>query len=414
MSQKLPSCVDIIGTPVLVAPDTKLTQAEVGRVLGVKNEVVWRLLKSDHIQTRHLYLNEDEGEEDDNDGSKQPSATERHETFLGGINDIGVRSVQQVLATHGIDPNQIDLFTSVTSTALPLPGVSAIIMREIKKIAETEENEDGQGQFRNDMQRMDIVGMGCNGGASGLRNLSTSLKSLADIRGRRAYGLLLCIEINSALYLSKDNVAAGIVNSLFGDGAVALLVKADPSNVSVEPAEHTTIDQSVPPSLSRTGNAGPGISIYDFESLTLTDCFDDMIYVVDPDAQLMHFRLSKRIPYLMGQSAHIPVRNLLARHNMESSDISQWIVHGGGAKVSEKFAESLGLDPNVELRHTVSVMRDYGNLSSGSFLASLSRLYKEDADGKADNRPILKTGDNIVLVAMGPGATIEASLGKFL
>jgi 3,5-dihydroxyphenylacetyl-CoA synthase len=47
------------------------------------------------------------------------------------------------------------------------------------------------------------------------------------------------------------------------------------------------------------------------------------------------------------------------------------------------------------------VLRDYGNLSSGSFLFSYQRLLSE---GK------VARGDYGVMLTMGPGSTIESAL----
>jgi predicted naringenin-chalcone synthase len=53
------------------------------------------------------------------------------------------------------------------------------------------------------------------------------------------------------------------------------------------------------------------------------------------------------------------------------------------------------------VRHTTGVLRDFGNLSSGSFLFSYQRLLQEKAIG---------AGDYGVLMTMGPGSTIETAL----
>jgi alkylresorcinol/alkylpyrone synthase/polyketide synthase Type III len=50
------------------------------------------------------------------------------------------------------------------------------------------------------------------------------------------------------------------------------------------------------------------------------------------------------------------------------------------------------------------VLRDYGNISSGSFLVSLQRLLAEG---------VVSAGDRGVMVTMGPGAQIEAALLEF-
>jgi len=119
----------------------------------------------------------------------------------------------------------------------------------------------------------------------------------------------------------------------------------------------------------------------------------------------MNFRLSKGIPYAVAQQIRSPVMELLGRHKLSVEDIREWVVHGGGAAVMKGARENLNL-PSRALRHTESVMSDYGNLSSGSFLASYERLLEE-----YDSNPsILHEGDKVVLIAMGPGMTIEVGL----
>jgi alkylresorcinol/alkylpyrone synthase/polyketide synthase Type III len=57
-----------------------------------------------------------------------------------------------------------------------------------------------------------------------------------------------------------------------------------------------------------------------------------------------------------------------------------------------------------DLRHTTGVLRDHGNLSSGSFLFSYDRLVREG---------VARPGDFGILMTMGPGSTIETALVRF-
>ena len=54
-----------------------------------------------------------------------------------------------------------------------------------------------------------------------------------------------------------------------------------------------------------------------------------------------------------------------------------------------------------DVRHTVDVLREYGNLGSGSFLFSYQRLLGEGQ---------VRRGDYGVMMTMGPGSTIETAL----
>ena len=75
-------------------------------------------------------------------------------------------------------------------------------------------------------------------------------------------------------------------------------------------------------------------------------------------------------------------------------------MHSGGKKVLDALQVNLGLTRH-DLRHTVSVLRDHGNVSSASFLFSQQRLMHEG---------LVEPGDHGVMLTMGPGAQLEAAL----
>ena len=159
-------------------------------------------------------------------------------------------AVLNALSEAHMMASQIDIIASVTSTGLALPGLSAMLMRRIP--------------FKRDTQRTDIVGMGCNAGLSGLRSLSMMLQSLARSRNRSCFGLLLCFETNSTMFVSGDTTGNGIVNSLFGDGAVALILEATPDDKDITPSIGSQPSHvPTPPS--------PSIWLSDFESYTLPE-----------------------------------------------------------------------------------------------------------------------------------------------
>ncbi|HEV2373081.1 MAG TPA: 3-oxoacyl-[acyl-carrier-protein] synthase III C-terminal domain-containing protein, partial [Streptosporangiaceae bacterium] len=109
------------------------------------------------------------------------------------------------------------------------------------------------------------------------------------------------------------------------------------------------------------------------------------------------------IPYVIGFNVREPLEKLLRRNGLDFPDIKHWVLHTGGGAVIDSVKLSLGLTEH-DVRHTRSVLRDYGNISSGSFLVSLERLL---AEGCASD------GDSGVMVTMGPGAQIETALLQF-
>ncbi|MFD0890056.1 3-oxoacyl-[acyl-carrier-protein] synthase III C-terminal domain-containing protein, partial [Streptosporangium algeriense] len=112
------------------------------------------------------------------------------------------------------------------------------------------------------------------------------------------------------------------------------------------------------------------------------------------------FFLDPEVPYVVGAHAEEAVDALLRGAGLRRSDIAHWIVHSGGRKVIDAVRVNLGLTRH-DMRHTLGVLRDYGNLSSGSFVFSYRALLRERTP---------EEGEYGVLMTMGPGSTIETTL----
>jgi predicted naringenin-chalcone synthase len=125
-----------------------------------------------------------------------------------------------------------------------------------------------------------------------------------------------------------------------------------------------------------------------------------MRYDWDESHGKFSFFLDPLVPYVVGANVEGVVDGLLFGTGLRRSDIAHWLVHSGGKKVIDAIKINLGLSA-YDLRHTSDVLRDYGNLSSGSFLFSYQRLLREDN---------IVRGDYGVMITMGPGSTIESAL----
>lgn len=460
-------------------PETSFSQAEIAALLGVANPVVMRLLQAPHIQKRHLLVPLAPTSSDVNDSLpgtpsrshpdpkegpsasppmsppgllpltpsssactvvsspraeqlesdddmhltsptsavpttshmlKHESRAELHARHLRGLSTIGVSAARRALTAASVtDLSLVTVVVAVSSTGLAMPGFSAILMEQLGLSPST--------------MRSDIVGMGCNAGMSGLRALCMMLSGISNFATKPVHGLLVCCEVCSAVYVNDDTTGSGIVNSLFGDGAVATVMTTGsapapvPAAVSACPTPLATIPQAgrlASASLPGIHSGWSGVSLTDFESCTLTEYFEDMKFAIPIEHDRMCFQLSKRIPYAVGDNVAVPVKALLGRHSLLPSDVSHWVVHSGGAAVIDGVQRNLGL-PHDALRHTTSVLRDYGNISSGSFLVSLERLLLEHQSSVDQlSAPLLQHDQYIVFIAMGPGATIEVGLGRLV
>ncbi|KOU27428.1 stilbene synthase [Streptomyces sp. WM6372] len=280
--------------------------------------------------------------------------------------DMGASAIRKCLADTGIDPLAIDYLCVTTTTGFLTPGLSALLIRSLG--------------LRPQTSRVDVVGMGCN---AGLNALQATAGWATAHPGRVA--VMLCVEACSAAYVIDDTMRTAVVNSLFGDGAAAVALVADPP-------------QPPPPVGAHRGFHGP--RILGFSSHLITDAIDAMRYDWSDEQGKFSFYLDPQVPYVVGAHAERVVDRLLAPAGLRRSDIGHWLVHSGGKKVIDAVRINLGLTRH-DVRHTTGVLRDYGNLSSGSFLFSYERLLGENAAAP---------GEYGVLMTMGPGSTIETAL----
>jgi polyketide synthase Type III len=351
-------------------PATSYSQEEVRELLGLEDRVVRKLLRSPHIQKRHLYL----PAKDSRTGRAFPeSAADLHAKFRDGALDIGSRAIRSALDAASLSPADVDYLMCVTSSGFMVPGLSSLFSRELG--------------FGRKLQRVDIVGMGCNAGLNGLNPL---VQWVTNHPGQVA--MLVCCEINSAMYVLDQTPRTGIVNSIFGDGAAAAVLRSGTGSDTDDAGKETA---GTPPV--------PFPFVLDFESFCIPEQWSAMRFDWDGEASKWSFYLDRDIPYVIGFNIREPLESLLVRNGLEFSAIRHWVLHTGGGAVIDSVKLSLGLEEH-DVRHTRSVLRDYGNISSGSFLVSLERLL---AEGSA------VAGDLGVMVTMGPGAQIETALLRF-
>ena len=333
----------------------------------VSQDALLELLEIDDPKVRSVYLNSAIANrsltlpEPGADGRRLPepqgALLAKHKSLAV---EMGGRALQNCLDSIGASLSDLRHLCCVTSTGFLTPGLSALIIKDLG--------------IDPHCSRSDIVGMGCN---AGLNALNVVAGWSAAHPGE--LGVVLCAEACSAAYALDGSMRTAVVNSLFGDGAAAVALVSD------GPGE--------------TG-PGPGPRILKFASFLISDAIDAMRYDWDSDLARFSFFLDPQIPYVVGANAERVIDRLLAGTGLRRSDIGHWLVHSGGKKVIDAVVINLGLSRH-DVRHTIGVLRDHGNVSSGSFLFSYERLVKEG---------ITMPGDYGVLMTMGPGSTIETAL----
>ena len=331
-------------------PPNRYTQQEVISRYQVDSKIIQNIFKASHIKSRHLYLPEPNA--DGQPTETQSSLLRKHRK---GAMEMGSQAIERALAPLGLTTADVDYLCVISSTGFMLPGLTAMFIKHLG--------------FRIDCHRTDVVGMGCNAGLNGLN--PTSAWAAAN-PGRIA--LMVCCEVNSALYVFDENINTGVVNSLFGDGCAAVVLRADPKD-----------DTGLTP------------SILGFYSHIIPDTWDAMHYRWEDDHGKFAFQLARDVPYVLGTHAETPVKALLDRQGLKVRHVNHWIVHSGGKKVIDAIKYTVGITAH-DVRHTVGILRDYGNLLKLSF--SYKRLMEEGTV----KRGLGRHDDH------GPGSTIESAL----
>jgi polyketide synthase Type III len=333
-------------------PPRSYDQRSIPDLFGVEDPRIKQLFAAGHIEKRHLYLPDPTPE-----GLPLESQTQLIEKHRRGALEMGVQAIEKALKGAKLKPQDIDYLCCITTSGFLCPGLTAILIKHMG--------------FREDCSRADIVGMGCNAALNGLNPVSSWAQANP---GKNA--LMACIEVNSAAYVFDESLRTAIVNSLFGDGSAAIVVRSSPEGTDSGPRIHGFNSHIIPPAI--------GAMRFDWDS----------------DAGKWSFFLDRDIPYVVGAHAERPVNRLLKTHGLKLRDIKHWLVHSGGKKVIDAIKYNLGLTAN-DVRHTTRILREYGNISSASVLFSYESLL---AEGK------VRKGDWGVMMTMGPGSTIETAL----
>lgn len=215
------------------------------------------------------------------------------------------------------------------------------------------------------VERTGINFMGCYAAFNAIKVARSICMSDA-----KAKVLIVCVELCS-IHFQKEKVADYLLaNALFGDGAAAMLMEAEPVNgINLE-------TQTFHSDLNRGGGEDMAWRIGDYG---------------------FEMRLSSYIPDFIEKDIAPLIKRLKENLDIESFDFHA--VHPGGKKILEVIESELELQPE-DNRFAHEVLRNYGNMSSPTILFVLKEIMQ-----------ILKKEDhnkNVLVLAFGPGLTLES------
>jgi alkylresorcinol/alkylpyrone synthase len=280
------------------------------------------------------------------------SAAARNQRYIAEAVDLGERAARAALAATTLHAETIDELVFVSSSGIDLPSLDLRLAARL--------------DFRPDIRRLSVLGMGCNGAVPGLVR---GFQSAHGPPGRTV--LVVALEISSLQYQLNQELENVVVSALFSDGAAAAVISPRGARGA-----------SLVDAASQCDYRG-----FEYISSHLTD-------------RGFQGRMTVEVPGAIETAIGPFVDGLLARNGLTRSDVAHWCFHPGGPKILEGVQRALGL-ADRHLEHSYAVLRDYGNMSSPTVMFVLRRIEELHA---------LRGGDVAVLVAFGPGLTFDGML----
>lgn len=269
---------------------------------------------------------------------------ERSEVYLEGAGELFIEAAEAALERASLSPRDVDVVVTVSSTGIATPSLEARVADRLG--------------LRPDAARIPVFGLGCAGGVSGV--------AIASRLARASPGanvLVVVVELCTLAFRADRGLKEDVVSTaLFGDGAAALVLRADDDTQSIRlgpAAEHRF----------------PGT-------------LDIMGWSTDPVG--FGVVLSRALPQFLEKYLREPALAFLDR--VGSLAEPAFVCHPGGAKVLPAVELALDL-PEGTQRHEREILRLYANMSAPSVLFVLQRALASGLRGPA------------VMCALGPGFT---------
>nr|CAA10514.1 bibenzyl synthase [Bromheadia finlaysoniana] len=288
----------------------------------------------------------------------------RHEVAVREIPKLGAEAATKAIQEWGQPKSFITHLVFCTTSGMDLPGADYQLTQILG--------------LNLDIERVMLHQQGCFLGGTTLR----LAKYLAESR-KGARVLVVCAETTTEFFRapSEEHQEDLVTQSLFGDGASALIVGADPHEGARERASFILVSSSQ----VLLANSAHAITGHVSEGGIKATLHRDV-------PQIISNNLGKCL-----EEAFTPL-------GISDWNSIFWVLHPGGRAILDQVEEKMGLEPEKLLisRH---VLLEYGNMSSVCVHFALDEMRKRSSnEGKATTGEGLEWG---VLFGFGPGLTIE-------
>lgn len=282
-----------------------------------------------------------------------PGMAKRNDIYKKAAPKLAYEAAAKAIQKWGRDPSEITHIISISCTGIMAPGIEFDLMRSL--------------HLNNSVNRLGINFMGCFGAFKGLAVAQSFAKENPHHRI-----LIVCTELCSLHLQANQNPDNILANSLFSDGAAAVIVGAHPKD-----------------------NEKSLWSIEKQQSISMDKTTDKMTWEAGDHGFLM--KLSPAVPVLLGREITPFTESLLGNISIKNCD---WAIHPGGKSIIQAIEKAISLDP-VQTQASWKTLSQYGNMSSATFLFVLENLLQQSELQKW-----------AVGLGFGPGLSIEGILLK--
>jgi predicted naringenin-chalcone synthase len=258
-----------------------------------------------------------------------------HARFARHAPELAAQAAERALATAQIASRQIEAIIISTCTGYLCPGLTSYVSARLG--------------LRSDVLALDLVGQGCG---AALPNWRTAEALLAARRAQHV--LSVCVEICSAAFFLDNDPGVLISACLFGDGAGAAVLSAQPA------AHARRVEWKASRSLLRPAER-------------------DSLRFEQRDGRLRNI-LNRQVPVLAAKHVASLLTEMLHHEPLQRSDVTGWILHAGGREVLAALQKRLELNER-DVRLSAGVLLDFGNVSSPFVVFVLERALAQSAPG---------------------------------
>jgi len=287
-----------------------------------------------------------------------PVVSERMNVYKQRALPLAVKAANKAFENIGTSIHDFGIthLITVTCTGLYAPGLDTELHQEL--------------DLPPDIFRTSLNFIGCNAAFPAMKIADSLVKSHADARV-----LVVCVELCTIHFQPKSNSDNLLSNTIFGDGAAAIIMISD----------GLAVEKNL-----------KGFSLTGFCPLLLKRGKELMGWNITP----LNFEmiLDAGIPEFLGDELEQLMTLIEDKLMLKPEAINHWAVHPGGKKILDTIQRRLKME-NDELKSSYDVLRNNGNMSSPTILFVLNEIFNRSP----------KTGESLLAMGFGPGISIETA-----